>query len=470
MTCTILALLHSSILIQKSSGFGVKLGLRSARQDIVDVFLGSSCGVAVLRSSNSADDEVENDSEDDDDDDTELEEFRQFRRNIEFEDADPDSSLPDLVLRNDDTDEIDWNRSMDILNKRIDDVKSGKSKDPSHVLFRFMSSKSPDQLLSDFTSSANPELLEGMTGAVSSMVGGLASLPDVESIIKTTGDRVANLCFHWQMTGYMFRNAEYVMAIKDILNLNPKPGTITLLEYKIAFTKIDKNRSGFIELGDAIKLFDSVYKGETPQFEAKAFLNFFDKDKDGKISWDEFKEALFDSSKSLSPAAARVLCESETEDEDDVVEDVELQVSGEIVYEMDDGSSDIVVDAHAYTEMLRGELDSLKKALLQGQQDTNDKIAPSENTQGLVEYIHSRQGDFSVLTDGISPEIVQTMRLLVDFVLEVGLPAEVREAKKEEIQVLLPAAALQHLAMWQMVLGYRLRESEATGDYLKLLG
>jgi hypothetical protein len=33
----------------------------------------------------------------------------------------------------------------------------------------------------------------------------------------------------------------------------------------------------------------------------------------------------------------------------------------------------------------------------------------------------------------------------------------------------IPGSALQQLALWQLVLGYRLREEEARGDYVKLL-
>jgi len=33
----------------------------------------------------------------------------------------------------------------------------------------------------------------------------------------------------------------------------------------------------------------------------------------------------------------------------------------------------------------------------------------------------------------------------------------------------IPGAALQQLALWQLVVGYKLREAEATGDYKKML-
>ena len=33
----------------------------------------------------------------------------------------------------------------------------------------------------------------------------------------------------------------------------------------------------------------------------------------------------------------------------------------------------------------------------------------------------------------------------------------------------IPGAALQQLALWQLVLGYKLREAEAKGEYMRLL-
>jgi Protein of unknown function (DUF760) len=74
------------------------------------------------------------------------------------------------------------------------------------------------------------------------------------------------------------------------------------------------------------------------------------------------------------------------------------------------------------------------------------------------------------LTEGISPEIVSTMKMLVEFVLDGGDSGKARKDKrKEDLELEVPGAALQQLALWQLVLGYRLREAEAKGDYLKLL-
>lgn len=95
------------------------------------------------------------------------------------------------------------------------------------------------------------------------------------------------------MIGYMFRNAEYVMALRNLMNIK---GAATWQDYKDAFDRLDKDGSGYIEASEVQDLLDDVYKGKadgvTPAFEIKAFLKFFDENKDGKISWDEFERGL----------------------------------------------------------------------------------------------------------------------------------------------------------------------------------
>ena len=51
-----------------------------------------------------------------------------------------------------------------------------------------------------------------------------------------------------------------------------------------------------------VKLLEDVYDGEAPGYETSTFLSFFDVDNDGKISWDEFAEALGASQEESSPA------------------------------------------------------------------------------------------------------------------------------------------------------------------------
>ncbi len=382
---------------------------------------------------------------------------------------------------------IDWGGALGRLRERVEDVESGKSQDPSQALFRLMSSQSPNQAIGSFISTASPKVVQAMSGAVGSLLGGLASpTSGIEVVVKSTGDKVASLCFQLQMTGYLFRNAEYAMALKDLMKLQGSP---TLQEYKEAFDKLDSDRSGYIEASEIKDLMDDAYDGKAPSFEIDAFLDFFDEDKDGKVSWDEFQKGLIGVAQTLREDPQKSLLNSlslpagleEDDDEDSESSDYETRLTGTIEIEMEDG---IIVEMNAqeYMETLKNEAKALKEALRRetggsklGDQSVVSSMEPSldQDGGGIAAYIASRKGDIKSLTEGISPEIVKTMQMLVDFVLEGGgtsaPPKGAKEVKKEEIEMTIPGAALQQLALWQLVLGYRLREAEAKGEYLKLL-
>ena len=84
----------------------------------------------------------------------------------------------------------------------VEDIESGKSQDPSHVLFRLMSNQSPNQIIGQFVSSANPNVVQAMSGAVGSLLGGLSNpAMGVETIVKASGEKIGSLCFQLQMTG-----------------------------------------------------------------------------------------------------------------------------------------------------------------------------------------------------------------------------------------------------------------------------
>ena len=274
----------------------------------------------------------------------------------------------------------------------------------------------------------------------------------------------------------MFRNAEYVLALKDLMKIK---GSASLQDYRDAFDRLDVDDSGFIESSEVRQLLDDVYDGKTPLFEIDAFIKFFDKDDDGRISWEEFERGLGAAMAAQAPStAARTNTVDDVEDEMVALQDPE--VVGTVQIEMDDGTI-VHVDANEYIESLKKEAADLKAAIQkekgvdkQPADTLADFLSGKSSDQaidefgGIAGYISRRQGDVKSLTEGISPEIVEVMQMLVDFVLEGGGgPAE--NIPKEEMEMELPGAALRQLALWQLVLGYQLREAEAKGDYLKLL-
>ena len=132
----------------------------------------------------------------------------------------------------------------------------------------------------------------------------------------------------------MFRNAEYVLALKDLLKIRGKG---SLKDYKDAFTRLDKDGSGYIDPSEIQQLFDDVYDGKAPKFEIDAFLKFFDANNDGKISWEEFESGLgvaMATQMEKGDAAARLLQADveDDEDEDDDIIDIDTNVSGEWLF------------------------------------------------------------------------------------------------------------------------------------------
>lgn len=59
-------------------------------------------------------------------------------------------------------------------------------------------------------------------------------------------------------------------------------------EYQAKFKKIDKDNSGYIDRGDLKK---SLH-GAIPDAQVEKILGYADKDKDGKLSFDEFKKIM----------------------------------------------------------------------------------------------------------------------------------------------------------------------------------
>jgi hypothetical protein len=269
--------------------------------------------------------------EDEDDEEAQEDPYTQLAASEFQNESSPSSSSSALTMMNGDSLDttVDWGGALGKLRERVEDLESGLSQDPSHVLFRVMSNETPNQLIGKFVQSANPQTVQAMSGAVSSLLGGLSNpASGIETVVKASGEKIGSLCFQLQMTGYMFRNAEYVLALKDVLNLE---GKATLQDYKDAFDRLDKDGSGFIEVSEIEALFDNVYDGNAPFFETEAFMKFFDQNDDGKISWKEFESGLGSAvatSIEKGASAARLMqANYDDDDEEDLIE-ISTNVSG----------------------------------------------------------------------------------------------------------------------------------------------
>mgnify|MGYP006280924461 CR=1 FL=1 len=63
-------------------------------------------------------------------------------------------------------------------------------------------------------------------------------------------------------------------------------------EFKQAFERIDKDSSGYIEVGEVWNLLKETYGMDPLEEEVEMFMQEFDTNQDGRISWEEFCGAL----------------------------------------------------------------------------------------------------------------------------------------------------------------------------------
>eukprot|EP00577_Skeletonema_sp_RCC1716_P000521 CAMPEP_0113439352 /NCGR_PEP_ID=MMETSP0013_2-20120614/38420_1 /TAXON_ID=2843 ORGANISM="Skeletonema costatum, Strain 1716" /NCGR_SAMPLE_ID=MMETSP0013_2 /ASSEMBLY_ACC=CAM_ASM_000158 /LENGTH=548 /DNA_ID=CAMNT_0000330101 /DNA_START=799 /DNA_END=2445 /DNA_ORIENTATION=- /assembly_acc=CAM_ASM_000158 len=385
---------------------------------------------------------------------------------------------------------LDWGGALTTLRDRVSDIESGKSTNPSTVLFRTISRERPNEAIGRFVREANPEVVAAMTGAVGSLLGSLSNPSmGVETIVQASSEKLGNLCFQLQMTGYMFRNAEYVMALKKLMNI--RGDGATLEEYRAAFQRLDTDGSGYLERDEIEALLADVYEGDAPAFEINTFVQFFDSNNDGRVSWEEFERGFgivakageAAKSNNNKPTNGFSLPSSFSDEEDDEEDNLfgEPSVSGTIKVELEDGKI-IEVDAQEYVDELKQQAMELKRELAREKGiDSSELGVPEEKKNnafvnealptdagGIAKYIASLQGDVKSLTAGISPEVVESMKMLIEFVLE-GPAGGGKQAKDKKKEMELPGSALQQLALWQLVIGYRLRETEATGEWKKMM-
>ena len=63
--------------------------------------------------------------------------------------------------------------------------------------------------------------IQAMQDAVAALLGNLPPY-EFDAQMTTTGDKLAALMLQLQMTGYLLRNAEYVMKLRQILNIKSR--------------------------------------------------------------------------------------------------------------------------------------------------------------------------------------------------------------------------------------------------------
>ena len=81
---------------------------------------------------------------------------------------------------------------------------------------------------------------------------------------------------------------QFQTALVNALGIN----VFTEEEFKASFDKVDTDKSGFITSDEVENLLFDTYGFPPLEDEVKMFMNEFDINHDGKVSWDEFVASL----------------------------------------------------------------------------------------------------------------------------------------------------------------------------------
>jgi Ca2+-binding EF-hand superfamily protein len=352
---------------------------------------------------------------------------------------------------------------MRALRKRLQEVQSGDSSAATE-LYRLMTKDDPGTMIVDFLRSSSPMAIEAMQTTVVSFLGTLPKQFGVA--ISTTAERFAALSYQLQMTGYLFRNAEYIIVLRRLLSIQAANEE----ELRAAFGKIDKDGSGFIEVaelkifleqwkGGAVKVNSTVVSGGVLTGDVREFLDVFDTDKDGLVSWDEFRTVLGRAALPLATDTPPKLMGAAASSLDPVI-------SGTVTIELEGGGR-IEVDAAKYVAELKSSVARMRSELAKAE---GSKLPTSPAATESIGTFLARlpPAELKSLTASVQPEVVDAMKQLVDYVVKETFEADARP--KPDTQLEISRDALAQVCMWQLVTGYRLRQAEAKGEAHDRLG
>jgi len=269
---------------------------------------------------------------------------------------------------------------------------------------------SPSDLISRFTSTAHPRVQDAVRSTILGLIGNLPKMA-FDTTTVTTGERLASLMFQLQMTGYMFKNAEYRISLSQSLGMDHLPAVPEGL------AKNGRLLEGTLHPHD-----DRDHDGEDEDD------NIVNGKVNGKI------RVKYGGSSSAKKDA-------EDDSEDDGV------TAGGL------GGMEVEVDAAAYMSELRDEVAKLKEELSATRKSKDDATK-----KDLLLYIRTMpREELASLTSTISPEVLTAMKGLVSAVMN-----GIGDGKKIEPDTVTEQSgeAMAQLCMWQLVVGYNLRELE----------
>ncbi|KAL3811047.1 hypothetical protein ACHAXA_004558 [Cyclostephanos tholiformis] len=333
-------------------------------------------------------------------------------------------------------------------------LSSSAQPPPENPYLSMITRPSPSDLISRFTSTAPTSVQDAVRTTILGLIGGMASQMKFDTRTIATGERLANLMFQLQMTGYMFKNAEYRLGISQGLGIGSRRGKDDDGGRKMLpgeGGEMDAIRRGRLVDGGRIRIRYGGIAAAGGSEEGRGGIikdNEYGEGEDGVVS--------NQSSSSTSPSHSSI---------------------------------EVEVDARAYMSELRREVKQLRLEL-----EATKLAKEEEMRKDLLAYIRSLPKDeLRMLTGTMSPEVLDAMKGLVSAVLS-GIGEEGEEDYGEDKyndgdddgrRVMTSGAAggagnkiigpntvteqsgeaLAQLCMWQLVVGYNLRELEVREEF-----
>ena len=277
----------------------------------------------------------------------------------------------------------------------------GHSKiDSNNKYFRMVEKLAPNEIMSKFSETAPSNIQEAVKSTIMNILGSLPQYALDASLI-TTNTKLANLMFQMQITGYMFKNAEYRMS----------------------FTRSLK---GYPKLPSEAQIRD----GNTTMTMSKGDL-------DKSPSLTDSRTSLVRTDGTGSSSISKGM----------------IDVTGEVTVKDRETGKKITVPAKEVTEALGNEIEELRKELMELRKEKQEELRGN-----ILTYIQALpEKELASLTSDMSDEAMEAIQLLVDSLMN---KLEL-ETGGQDMVIQQPVAALAQLCMWQLVVGYKLRELEA---------
>jgi len=317
----------------------------------------------------------------------------------------------DEFFRTDDEDEADERGASSALLGPINSFSGGLSKEvlARNPYMNVVSKLSPSELISKFTATAHPRVQNAVRSTILGLIGGLPKMA-FDTTTITTGQKLASLMFQLQMTGYMFKNAEYRLSVQQSLGVAESGDHVSLLSGDKILVGAGSDDDG--TLGQT---------GEQERIDPLA----------GKV-----KGKLRIRYGRGKDSSGNTLTDKEGADDPSA----------------DGGGLEMEVDAAAYMSELRAEVEQLRNELTHTDREQEEALR-----KDLLAYIRTLpQQELQSLTNTMSQDVLVAMKGLVNAVLsgigegQIG-PDTVTEQSGE---------AMAQLCMWQLVIGYNLRTLE----------